>query len=47
LLPEYLKQAGIVGAIVYLQHRHADQMLPGKPLPHPELEEKKNERCRM
>ena len=43
LLPEDLKQAAVVEAIFVYNAAMRDQMLPRKPLPHPELDEKKNE----
>lgn len=43
LLPEDLKQAAVVEAIFVYNAAMRDQMLPRKPLPHPELEERKNE----
>ena len=43
LLPEDLKQAAVVEAIFVYNAAMRDQMLPRKPLPHPELEDKKNE----
>ena len=43
LLPEDLKQAAVVEATFVYNAAMRDQMLPRKPLPHPELEEKKNE----
>ena len=42
LLPEDMKQAAVVEAIFVYNAAMRDQMLPRKPLPHPELEEKKN-----
>ena len=43
LQPEDLKQAAVVEAIFVYNAAMRDQMLPRKPLPHPHLEEKKNE----
>ena len=43
LLPEDLKQAAVVEATFVYNAAMRDQMLPRKPLPHPELEEKKDE----
>jgi hypothetical protein len=43
LLPEDLKQAAVVEATFVYNAAMRDQMLPRKPLPHPELEEKENE----
>jgi carboxypeptidase Q len=43
LQPEDLKQAAVVEAIFVYNAAMRDQMLPRKPLPHPDLEEKKNE----
>jgi carboxypeptidase Q len=43
LLPEDMKQAAVVEAIFVYNAAMRDQMLPRKPLPHPDLEEKKNE----
>jgi Zn-dependent M28 family amino/carboxypeptidase len=43
LLPEDLKQAAVVEAIFVYNAAMRDQMLPRKPLPHPELEDKKKE----
>jgi hypothetical protein len=43
LLPADLKQAAVVEAIFVYNAAMRDQMLPRKPLPHPEFEEKKNE----
>jgi carboxypeptidase Q len=43
LLPEDLKQAAVVEAIFEYNTAMCDQMLPRKPLPHPELEDKRNE----
>jgi len=43
LLPEDLKQAAVVEATFVYNAAMRDQMLPRKPFPHPELEEKKNE----
>jgi len=42
LLPEDMKQAAVVEAIFVYNAAMRDQMLPRKPLPHPELEEKRN-----
>jgi len=42
LLPEDMKQAAVVESIFVYNAAMRDQMLPRKPLPHPELEEKKN-----
>jgi carboxypeptidase Q len=42
LLPEDMKQAAVVEAIFVYNAAMREQMLPRKPLPHPELEEKKN-----
>ena len=42
LLPDDLKQAAVVEAIFVYNAAMRDQMLPRKPLPHPELEEKRN-----
>jgi carboxypeptidase Q len=42
LLPEDMKQAAVVEAIFVYNAAMRDQMLPRKPLPHPELEEEKN-----
>ena len=43
LLPEDLKQAAVVEATFVYNAAMRDQMLPRKPQPQPELEEKKNE----
>lgn len=43
LQPGDMKQAAVVEAIFVYNTAMRDQMLPRKPLPHPELEEKKNE----
>ena len=43
LLPEDMKQAAVVEATFVYNAAMRDQMLPRKPLPHPELDEKKNE----
>jgi hypothetical protein len=43
LLPEDLKQAAVVEATFVYNAAMRDQMLPRKPLPHPELEKKQNE----
>ena len=43
LLPEDLKQAAVVEPIFVYNAPMRDQMLPRKPLPHPELEDKRNE----
>jgi carboxypeptidase Q len=43
LLPEDLKQAAVVEAIFVYNAAMRDQMLPRKPLPHPELEDKRSE----
>lgn len=43
LLPEDLKQAAVVEAIFVYNAAMRDQMLPRRPLPHPELEDKKME----
>jgi carboxypeptidase Q len=42
LLPEDMKQAAVVEAIFVYNAAMRDQMLPRKPLPHPEMEEKRN-----
>ena len=42
LLPEDMRQAAVVEAIFVYNAAMRDQMLPRKPLPHPELEEKRN-----
>jgi hypothetical protein len=42
LLPEDMKQAAVVEAIFVYNAAMRDQMLPRKPLPHPELEEHRN-----
>jgi carboxypeptidase Q len=42
LLPEDMKQAAVVEAIFVYNAAMRDQMLPRKPLPQPELEEKRN-----
>jgi hypothetical protein len=42
LSPEDMKQSAVVEAIFVYNAAMRDQMLPRKPLPHPELEEKKN-----
>jgi carboxypeptidase Q len=41
LVPEDLKQAAVVEAIFVYNAAMRDQMLPRKPLPHPELDEKR------
>ena len=43
LLPEDLKQAAVVEATFVYNAAMRDQMLPRKPLPHPELEKRKKE----
>ena len=43
LQPEDLKQAAVVETIFVYNAAMRDQMLPRKPLPHPDLDEKKNE----
>jgi carboxypeptidase Q len=42
LLPDDMKQAAVVEAIFVYNAAMRDQMLPRKPLPRPELEEKRN-----
>jgi carboxypeptidase Q len=42
LIPDDMKQAAVVEAIFVYNAAMRDQMLPRKPLPHPELEEKRN-----
>ena len=42
LLPEDMKQAAVVEAIFVYNAAMRDQMLPRKPLPHPDLEEHRN-----
>jgi Zn-dependent M28 family amino/carboxypeptidase len=42
LLPEDMKQAAVVEAIFVYNAAMRDQMLPRKPLPHPELEKNRN-----
>jgi peptidase M28-like protein len=42
LLPEDIKQAAVVEATFVYNAAMRDQMLPRKPLPHPEMEEKRN-----
>ena len=42
LQPEDLAQAATVEAIFVYNTAMRDQMLPSKPLPHPELNEQKN-----
>jgi hypothetical protein len=42
LIPDDMKQAAVVEAIFVYNAAMRDQMLPRKPLPHPELEEEKN-----
>lgn len=42
LLPEDMKQAAVVEAIFVYNAAMRDQMLPRKPFPHPELEEKRD-----
>ena len=42
VLPENMKQAAVVEAIFVYNAAMRDQMLPRKPLPRPELEEKRN-----
>jgi len=42
LLPEDMKQAAVVEATFVYNAAMRDEMLPRKPLPHPELEEKRN-----
>jgi Zn-dependent M28 family amino/carboxypeptidase len=43
LLPEDLKQAAVVEATFVYNAAMRDQMLPRKPLPHPELDQKQNQ----